>query len=369
MLVGKLGESLLGGLSGQPLVQDRLGLHPAGFPFLLGPGHVALVILGTALRDDQDVAHAVDQPRVLGDAAVLQVLLMLLEVFLQRLVVDPALGLIVHLLKVQVAVVVDLHVLGVIFIGAAAAHVALEHGVDGGKAALHRRLGQGGPETVQVLLHLLAEGHPLLPGHQGHGLILVPAGKGLGQEILLPGTAKIPIVLLIKGLGIVQALVDGVIAVVVEKIVHVHPVVDLELAVGQLFRAYRGHHLLVPLHGLFVGGAVGGLIKHIVLRRVEQGAGHGPAFTEALHIAGHPPDPHRAHQQRQGRCCGQGHLGPGGQLAQPALLYLLAAGGAYALPFFQDGLAVFTLHRVLFLRRRRSIVGQVYHARRTNARA
>ena len=116
-----------------------------------------------------------------------------------------------------------------------------------------------------------------------HGLVIGPVAQSTLQEDLLPGHASLRAGLHIQGLGVVQTHGTGVHGVLIQKIVDLHPVVGLQLGVGQLGLAHGGDDgITIEILGL---GGVAALAGHIVGVAVG-GDGHGDRLL-GDRLAGH----------------------------------------------------------------------------------
>ena len=151
-------------------------------------------------------------------------------------------------------------------------------------------------QAVQHLLGVLADGKALFPAHLVQGCIPVPGLKGILQQGLLPGVPGLGILhLLTQRLGQVQAVISKVCAVVLQEIIHAHPVENLKLCIGQFQISHPGHHR--------IGHGSGFLVRYGIVSpdRASQGAGLGlqgsfcsfGAFLSRLLGLIHRPDNHK----------------------------------------------------------------------------
>ena len=92
-------------------------------------------------------------------------------------------------------------------------------------------------KILQFLLQQVVHLNLFFLCNQSQSLIIVPLTEGIVEEIVLPGAVNLGALLLVQGLGVVQAEVGQVVAVVAQEALDTHPVVDLKLADGQILVA------------------------------------------------------------------------------------------------------------------------------------
>ena len=332
VFVGQGGKAVLGLITGQVLAENFLGLGLGICPGLVGDGGLAGggAVHRGALRGDEDMAH-IHGMGVLGQALFGIVGLVGIEVLLHFLLRGSKAG--IDLRVVAAGAIVQVPEGLIIRHRSPGAEVFVDHIFRGAVAVFLGGLLQAGLYGVQLILKLLGNLEAVLLGGAVYGLIHLPGGQGLLQEILLPG----PVLhhaagLGVQGLGSVQAEVGGIRAVLAVEILSRQPVVDLQLSVGQHPVSGSGDH---PIGGglyLFLGAGIAALAGHIVgisvgrdgglggLRSAFRGFGAGVQLLVLL-LAVHHQHRHNGCHQDHGRCS-QGH----GRGAAHALLPLRFPG-------------------------------------------
>ena len=274
--VGNFREGFLGSVARLPLVQDALCLSFRCCPGFIGNGSGAILSSG-AFGHDQDVAH-IHIHGILGDSLLGKGGFVGIEVGLDLRV--GQLDGVHQALIVIITAVILLHEVQVSFHGSAGACVVCQILLGSLKAVGHRIFRQAGFQIVQELpligIHIKA-------GFDGlclEGLVVVPGIQRIQQEELLPGSTVFGQIadLGIQGLGIVQsdhgcvikAIGAGIVVAVLQEALNAQPVVDLQLAVGQLkFTCGCNDGIGSRLHFL-VGcgvGALAGLVIGVAVGR------------------------------------------------------------------------------------------------------
>ena len=336
VFVGQGGEAVLGLIPGQVLAENFLGLGLGIRPGLVGDGGLAGggAVYRGALRGDEDMAH-IHGMGVLGQALLGVVGLVGIEVLLHFLLRGSKAG--IDLRVVAAGAIVQVPEGLIVRHRSPGAEVFVDHIFRGAVAVLLGSLLQAGLYGVQLILKLLGNLEAVLLGGAVYGLIHLPGGQGLLQEILLPG----PVLhhaagLGVQGLGSVQAEVGGIRAVLAVEILSRQPVVDLQLSVGQHPVSGGGDHRIGSGLYLFLGAGIAALAGHIVgiavggdgglgglhsgLHSAFRGFGAGVQLLLLL-LAVHHQHRHNGCHQDHGRCS-QGH----GRGAAHALLPLRLPG-------------------------------------------
>ena len=284
VFVGQGGEAVLGLIPGQVLAENFLGLGLRIRPGLVGDGGLAGggAVYRGALRGDEDMAH-IHGVGVLGQALLGIVGLMGIEVLLHFLLRGSKAG--IDLRVVAAGAVVQVPEGLIVRHRRSGAEVFVDHIFRGAVAVLLGGLLQAGLYGVQLILKLLGNLEAVFLGGAVYGLIHLPGGQGLLQEILLPG----PVLhhaagLGVQGLGSVQAEIGGIRAVLGIEILSRQPVVDLQLSVGQHPVSGGGNHRIGSGLYLFLGAGIAALAGHIVGIAVGGDGGLG-GLHSGLHSA------------------------------------------------------------------------------------
>ena len=336
VFVGQGGEAVLGLVPGQVLAENFLGLGLGICPGLVGDGGLAGggAVYRGALRGDENMAH-IHGVGVLGQALLGIVGLVGIEVLLHFLLRGSKAG--IDLRVVAAGAVVQVPEGLIVRHGSPGAEVFMDHIFRGAVAVFLGGLLQAGLYGVQLILKLLGNLEAVFLGGAVYGLIHLPGGQGLLQEILLPG----PVLhhaagLAVQGLGSVHAEVGGIRAILAVEILSRQPVVDLQLSVGQHPVSGGSDHRIGSGLYLFLGAGIAALAGHIVgiavsgdgglgglhsgLHSAFRGFGAGVQLLVLL-LAVHHQHRHNGCHQDHGRCS-QGH----GRGAAHALLPLRLPG-------------------------------------------
>ena len=368
--LGQSGKAFLGLGPGGPQVHNVLCLVLAGIPFFLGINGLAVFIGGAAFRGQQDVAD-VDILAILGDALVVQFLLVLGVVSLQLFLSGSDLTILC--IVVLVALHQQLLEIGVICQAGTGTHIVLQQLLHGLQAVVLSRLLQGFLHIFQSLLFFLGQLQVVFLGLVCQCAVVAPGFQRLSQEELLPGFTIVRqgADLGIQGLRVVQHTIVHHIRAIVrgQETLHLHPVEHLQLAVGQLMLPNGCHHRIgIGLYCVIISGV--GSLAGLVIGVAIGGDGcfrgdclcdlHRCTFRDGFHrmvVSVDHPQGNDGAQHHHNGSNDQGQLA-GGELLLRLLLHSFGSRGC----FLSRCLAVFRrsgfLGRCLAVFRRSSFLGR-----------
>ena len=181
-----------------------------------------------------------------------------------------------HVVVIQVADIVIVGIAHEIIQLGSLAKFILDHGIQafktGGSSGSFQLRGQ----TVDIVPVGFTDLEVRVLSQVHHGLVHLPLTQCGIKEILMPGPAFISHAgLYIQRLGQIDAVQAGIHAVVIHKVAHLGPVVDLQHSICQLRVAYLCNHGVPCRQDLFVGRHVGALESDIISAGVGGQGVHG----------------------------------------------------------------------------------------------
>ena len=154
---------------------------------------------------------------------------------------------------------------GIVVVSGSPAQHCRHQSVSAVKPGAFRGLGQVFRQSIHLFPVFRRHFHAVLFRLSSHGLVALPAQQRLVQEILLPGLALHSRTKLgVQSLGIVQAEVGKIVAVLGKEFPHLHPIVDLELAHRQFVLSGSRHHGIPGSDYIHIRGSVAALAGNVI---------------------------------------------------------------------------------------------------------
>ena len=283
MLPGQGREAVLRHFAGFPHFQHILCPLLTGRPGFLREFLRADGVAGGALRHNEDMAH-IHKNIVLVNPVFRVARRVLVKIGLNfRIRYGIALR---NLGVVAQTLIVQVQETGIIVISGRSAQHSRHQIVNAVKPGAFRGLGQLIGQRIHFLPVFRRHLDAVLFRLCRHGLVALPAQQRLTQKILLPGLPLHSRTQLgIQPMGVVQAKVRKIGAVLGKKLPHLHPVINLKLTHCQFIFSGSRHHGIPGGDYIRVRGGVAALAGNIV-RIAVGGDGIFHRFLRGLSLLG-----------------------------------------------------------------------------------